>query len=187
MKSVVIGKSQCPKCARNGNDTNRDNLILYSDGGSYCFACGYFTTASGHQRMSKTDREVTKKVILPHDVDATIQPIGQTWLNKYNLTEKEICDNLILWSTYRQQLIFPYLDKNKELIAYQARQFNDPSKPKWFSQGNLNEVYNIIGRITLPNNWLRLYAKNITTEQKQKIVNILKNTDKSFFIDMGLK
>ena len=50
-----------------------------------------------------------------------------------------------------------------------------------------NEVYNIIGRITLPNNWLRLYAKNITTEQKQKIVNILKNTDKSFFIDMGLK
>ena len=38
---TVVAKEQCPRCARNGNDTSADNLAVYDDGGKYCFACDY--------------------------------------------------------------------------------------------------------------------------------------------------
>lgn len=38
----VVNKSQCPSCAKHGNDTSGDNLIHFDDGGRYCFGCGYY-------------------------------------------------------------------------------------------------------------------------------------------------
>lgn len=35
----VIRKEQCPECAKVGQDNAKDNLAIYEDGGSYCFAC----------------------------------------------------------------------------------------------------------------------------------------------------
>lgn len=41
--STSTGKSSCPNCQSNGGDTSGDNLVSYSDGHQYCFACcSYF-------------------------------------------------------------------------------------------------------------------------------------------------
>lgn len=40
--SNLLMKKQCPKCASNGADNSGDNLAVYDDGHSYCFACQYF-------------------------------------------------------------------------------------------------------------------------------------------------
>ena len=37
----LLRHQQCPQCAVNGQDRSGDNLAVYSDGGSHCFACGY--------------------------------------------------------------------------------------------------------------------------------------------------
>ena len=39
-KNKLVRKEQCPSCAKNGKDTSKDNLAVYSDGQTHCFACG---------------------------------------------------------------------------------------------------------------------------------------------------
>lgn len=45
--SEVINRSRCPRCASNGKDVSSDNLAVYSDGHTHCFACGYHTSSTG--------------------------------------------------------------------------------------------------------------------------------------------
>lgn len=40
-QNVVIRKIPCPKCREQGYDQKGDNLVVYSDNSTYCFACGY--------------------------------------------------------------------------------------------------------------------------------------------------
>lgn len=37
----VVRKEPCPKCREMGGDKSGDNLVIYEDESSYCFACGY--------------------------------------------------------------------------------------------------------------------------------------------------
>lgn len=46
-ESVKVGNEPCPKCRENGNDNSGDNLIRYSDGHGYCFACEYYERGNG--------------------------------------------------------------------------------------------------------------------------------------------
>lgn len=54
---TVVRKEPCPVCTANGGDTSGDNLAVYADGGSYCFACGYSTRSEGEEYMKKTMKE----------------------------------------------------------------------------------------------------------------------------------
>lgn len=47
---VAIRKEPCPRCRENGHDGHGDNLTIYEDGSSHCFACGYTV-------LSKEERE----------------------------------------------------------------------------------------------------------------------------------
>jgi hypothetical protein len=40
MENELVRKEQCPDCAKQGKDKGRDNLAIYSDGQTHCFACG---------------------------------------------------------------------------------------------------------------------------------------------------
>lgn len=45
-ETTVIRKQRCPVCTAQGGDYKGDNMIVYSDGTAYCFACGtYFQHA----------------------------------------------------------------------------------------------------------------------------------------------
>jgi len=41
-ESKVVNRKRCPKCAAQGNDTSGNNLAIYDDGHSYCYACSYY-------------------------------------------------------------------------------------------------------------------------------------------------
>jgi KaiC/GvpD/RAD55 family RecA-like ATPase len=47
--SDIIRKSQCPECHKHGQDTRGDNLVLYSDGSAYCYACGYYEVSNSSE------------------------------------------------------------------------------------------------------------------------------------------
>ena len=40
MENKLLRKEQCPDCAKDGGDTSKDNMAVYSDGQTHCFACG---------------------------------------------------------------------------------------------------------------------------------------------------
>lgn len=37
----VLKKTSCPSCKNKGRDLSNDNLVVYKNGGSHCFSCGY--------------------------------------------------------------------------------------------------------------------------------------------------
>lgn len=50
----IIGRIRCPSCASKGGDSKGDNLVLYSDGGAYCYSCGYYES-DGQKQTQSTD------------------------------------------------------------------------------------------------------------------------------------
>lgn len=63
MSGTVIGKRQCPECAKHGRDTSKDNLAIYVDGGQHCFSCGFTvlseTYKEEHGLLQEQEKEYT--------------------------------------------------------------------------------------------------------------------------------
>ena len=53
MDNELVRKEQCPDCKSKGKDTSKDNLAVYSDGQTHCFACGEhgFTEHRGSEAL----------------------------------------------------------------------------------------------------------------------------------------
>ena len=143
--SHCVSHEQCPKCRSLGNDRNGDNLGRYSDGSAYCFSCGYFESAKGLPRLQKKDETTTKAIGLPGDVDGILPEKAWNFLSRYAITNTDAKRNTILWSESWQRVIFPIFD-NTGLLAWQGRYLGDnPDKPKWYSVGDLKNIFHIIG------------------------------------------
>jgi hypothetical protein len=89
MSSFLYTKP-CPRCRKLGNDRSGNNLAHYSDGHTYCFACGFKTKGDVIERIKSQVKETntetyTKSNIIPNN--------ALVWLKKYGLTDAEIYDN----------------------------------------------------------------------------------------------
>ena len=56
--SNVISSKRCPKCAASGNDTSGDNLKVYDDGHSYCFACKFYVPGNKQPMIQEEETPV---------------------------------------------------------------------------------------------------------------------------------
>ncbi len=63
--ATVVSKTPCPGCRANGADTTGDNLVTYSDGGDYCFACGFTSKGSNKPDITKVKAVVPIRGIQP--------------------------------------------------------------------------------------------------------------------------
>lgn len=96
--SVQVGKEPCPKCRENGGDGSGDNLVRYSDGHGYCFACSYYQRADGTEPINRQLNEEVKdfKAVggkvepLPHRgiKEATCRLFGYRTATKTSTGEK---------------------------------------------------------------------------------------------------
>jgi twinkle protein len=85
MSSKFIRAEQCPDCASRGRDTAKDNLAVYDDGHSYCFACGYKQLPEGYNNLDDTlvtyeflpHREIPKSAFRHYDVKVAIDKDGK--------------------------------------------------------------------------------------------------------------
>lgn len=153
-QSHCIKHVQCPECARNGNDRTGNNLAVYSDGSCWCFSCGYLVTSSGYQKLkslkeqSSRDQQPPKRTVsLPTDVDFDLPQVAREWIKQYELTDRDMNENRLMWSESWQRLIFPYFDPNG-LLAWQGRYLGiDKTKPKWYSDGLLHEFVHTVGNV----------------------------------------
>jgi hypothetical protein len=148
----VIRKEQCPECAKLGKDRSKDNLVVYSDGHKWCYSCGYYVGIDGVMRLKQSEFVAVlpkSPVVLPADCDFNYPDKALDWVYQYELTKNDLYKHNILWSEFRQRLIFPIFDNYGTLLAYQGRYFGEDkeikAKQKWFSIGNMNDIIHIIG------------------------------------------
>ena len=59
---MTTARKPCPSCREAGNDTKGDNLVVYEDGSSHCFACNYHEhgeETTSYKPRIKTSQEIT--------------------------------------------------------------------------------------------------------------------------------
>lgn len=143
-ESHVIRKEQCPKCRELGNDRSGDNLAVYSDGHTFCFACGHGNRRTGINRTTKPNETA---VVLPRDITTELPTAAKDWLKQYGITRLETTKHHLMWSEHWSRLIFPYFDSTG-LLAWQGRYIGpEKTAAKWFSQGKIHEIIHPINII----------------------------------------
>ncbi len=139
----MVTKSQCPECASHGKDNHKDNLVTFDNGNQLCFSCGYTNHNHTHYKHLVQKSTNEKSISLPDDISNTLPNRVLVFLNQYYITPNQIKNNFILWSEQYERVCFPIYTPT-ELLAWQGRYLGkDPKKPKWFSQGKLNEILHI--------------------------------------------
>ena len=65
-KAKPIRKEPCPICRRNGKDRSGDNLVVYENGGKYCFVCEKTISLSDEYREKlRLKEEEEKEIVFP--------------------------------------------------------------------------------------------------------------------------
>ena len=166
--------TNCPKCG------SRDNVAVYDDGHGWCFGCRTIVIEPEHRLYTdKVKRRQsnggyrdenkgsgnaleetgsTSFLALPSDYSLDIAVEGVQWLNKYQLTPREIQQNRIGWSAvgwtirrntpnpieYKPLMISPVFDVYDNLLMYQARYFGSlKNVPKYWTVGNRGVLHTI--------------------------------------------
>lgn len=146
-ESTFLKHESCPNCG------SRDNLGRFDDGHAWCFGCGYYEPAKIEAcikaiQRNQDDRPTLNKlaVWLPDDVEVTIPDRAKEWFYQYDMTEFDLKNNRVLWSEYKQRMIFPVYDDNNNLLMWQGRYFGppNPKEPKWLTRGMNEEVFHIL-------------------------------------------
>lgn len=130
--------TSCDRCG------SSDARAVYSAGDSFCFSCRKPTSSkvSGYVASSlRPDAEEETKVVLPSDVTQNYPEHAVAWCNKYDITVQQMLQNNMVYSKWKDQLIFTWYDADNKLLAYQARNLNAVSKAKrYFTCGDVNNL-----------------------------------------------
>lgn len=148
-ESRVVRTSACPQCRQRGRDRRGDNLAEYSDGHKFCYSCRLFIPGSAlNQHRNMLDKVSMLGVRIPPDASKTIDAKALEWLSQYDITKQEVIRADYLWSPLRQQLIKPLYDVGDHLVAYNAREFSPNAKSRYYSQGPIHEIIEIVNPLT---------------------------------------
>ena len=145
--SYLISKERCPSCAELGKDTSSDNLAVYSDGHTWCFACGYNKIGDivrSFLTQNAPPLEVKHEVFLPADCDVNYPLRSVNWMKQYELDKNDMMKHNILWSEGKQRLVFPIFSEDK-LLAYWGRYFGDNEEVKWKGHGAMSKLFHFVG------------------------------------------
>jgi len=132
----------CPSCG------SKDNLARYDDNSAYCFGCKY--TENNTKYIPKTNEETTPIIKLPDNCTTQLGEKAIKWLDKYEITPEERVRYRMMWSEEKEQLIFPIFNADSTVLAWQARNFRDNYKNKYYSQGKIHDILYLCGNKKAP-------------------------------------
>lgn len=144
--SILIRYERCPACAAKGRDKRGSNLGVYSDGHSFCYSCKLYIDGDKLARLKPQvqEEEIKHSVVLPYDSDIYFPSYAVDWIQTYGLTKNDLLNQNVVWSASKDRLIFPFYG-GSSLLAWQGRYFGDESRPKWYSQGDMKNIFHILG------------------------------------------
>lgn len=144
---ICIEHTSCPKCG------SKDNRAIYSDGSSWCFGCGKYT--------SPTHREILIEKPPKHppkDLTSNLPYQYCHWLDKYELTKEEKVH--FKWSPSLQRLCTVL-----SADYWEGRSLNQ--EPKVLSQGKKPTLF-------IKKNILYTYAQEDTVVLVEDFISALK-------------
>ena len=141
---TVVGKEQCPVCAKEGRDRHGDNLARYYDDSAYCFSCGFHMGKNKVHSITKRTASPKTTCILPSDCTRELPTEVRYYLYNKTLTEHEIKLHNIMWSNNLKRIVFPLIIHNV-LQGWIARSMDPKAIPKVYSRGQLSDFCYIIG------------------------------------------
>lgn len=137
--TTFIKHESCPRCG------SRDNLGRYSDGSAWCFGCHYYEPSTTAPWINQDEKE-----------NYTLACVGSTsfpvcavqWLSKYQINVGTVLGAGLRWDSGREQLVFPFYDREGKLVCTQARNFNPDraSKAKYYNVGEKESHFTIYGK-----------------------------------------
>ena len=128
---MSTARKPCPSCRETGNDTKGDNLVVYEDGSSHCFACNYHE--HGEETTSYKPRIKTREEVTSLGVYGSIpdRKISEEIATKYKVKIEYGADGKI--STHH----YPFTDSSCKIIAWKTR---DVATKSFKTVGKFNEV-----------------------------------------------
>lgn len=83
----VVRTEPCPSCRARGQDRKGNNLAIYKDEGSHCFACGFHKGGKfSPVFINEINTDDQSKATLPRDFQRQIPAEGWRWLLQYGLS-----------------------------------------------------------------------------------------------------
>lgn len=157
----VMYKERCPVCASNGADRSGDNLVVYDDGGKFCFACNHFVL-SDSLKSGNSDLGVKERKLV--NLEKELEKLLSKKLSKEELEQigKEVGTDPKGWRGLKAQYLnglgirFKYdnqgnpcemlttttttMNNKTEFVGFKSRKFpKDFSSPKGYV-GNLCDL-----------------------------------------------
>lgn len=129
--------TSCERCG------SSDAKAIYSHGDSFCFSCRGVNSAkiSPYVASSQAPDAEDKPIVLPSDVTQNYPEHAVAWCNGYDITVQQMLQNNMVYSKWKDQLIFTFYGNTGDLLAYQARNLNPVSKGKrYFTCGDVNDL-----------------------------------------------
>lgn len=112
----VVERFRCPSCEKEGRDNAGDNAARYSDGGSFCFRCGWVDFGGGDGSRSGVDPDETptnwKPVQGRHEA-LSHRGISEEIARLYDYTQAEVKGTPLEIANYR--------DTEGRLVAQKIR------------------------------------------------------------------
>jgi len=139
--SSFVEMEECPACHIVGH---KKTFARYSDGHAYCFYCSHYERGNFLTVLESPEND-SNVVKLPYDAQNELPVKCLIWLHKYEITRQELASHDIMYSKDRNFLIFPYYGDDKQLVAWQGRDFKPDPKSKWYSKGPLEDVFKLCG------------------------------------------
>lgn len=139
---MFLRHEACSKCG------SSDGLAIYADSSSYCFVCHAYSPSKLSGYVSNTSIKDVSLNTLPDDCSYEYPAHILEWTNKYNISVEELINNDVVYSKQRNQLIFKLPDASKQSTCWQARNFSEHAKAKYYTQGEKENCFPIYGLST---------------------------------------
>jgi len=152
--NLLLHKEQCEDCAKQGKDTSKDNLAVYSDGQTHCFSCGkhgfstenkkkqrkniYFVKDNKHETVQTNDDDDS----WIHDYrgefcSLTDRNLRAETLEKFKVKCEKDADGKIIKHHY------PYYNQKGEMVGMKTRLVDSK---KFFCSGNASSDNQLFGQ-----------------------------------------
>ena len=156
MDNLLLHKEQCKDCAKQGKDTSKDNLAVYSDGQTHCFSCGkhgfsienkkkqrkniYFVKDNKHETVQTNTKKDDDSWI--HDYrgefcSLTDRNLRAETLEKFKVKCEKDADGKIIKHHY------PYYNQKGEMVGMKTRLVDSK---KFFCSGNASSDNQLFGQ-----------------------------------------
>ena len=151
MENTLVYKTQCPTCAATGKDNSKDNMAVYSDGQTHCFACNEHSFVEHNKTTKHPPGPLTNKDYPAHP------SVDKDWIDEYRGEFYALPDRKLRAETLEKYRVkaekndkgdvikhhYPYHNSEGEMVGIKTRMVINK---KFFASGDTHNKNQLFGQ-----------------------------------------